>query len=858
MKKRCLLLLMAVLCLLALVGCQSDENGLGVFEPSLLAEYRGGRRVRITPEDSALVNFHTVLENGTWELLYNDVTAEIACRHLPSGGTFRSNAPDWGKEKEGAQLLLTLASAQGTQYSWNSLTDAAAYGQVASRQVDDAFEVTYCFGKTAKVYAVPQVMTIEAFEAVLSKVEKASDQSTLKRLYSYLELKDSDLPQTRSTLLERFPVLERMPVYALAGSPSKMEMTKLEKIFDAIGYTLEQKYLDEAACDYMAADKDELHAAVTLRYTLTDQGLRVEIPFEGLLVSQGAKLVDITLLPYFGVPRPGEQGYAVIPDGCGALMDMQTARNSGYPAYSARVYGTDDANQVTDRAVRPPLVTLPVYGVKAQDLAVAAVITDGAPFASIVADAPRTDGSLGYAGVKFLYMETTYFSLDAKPENRILCYQPQANRCDMAVAYCLLPKGPADYSAIAQAIKQSLEAEGLLMGVSSGKLPLTLETIGAIDVEELVLGVPVTRIRPLTTFAQTAEMVLALQRTAGEGLRVIASGALAGGVRGTRQTDVNAEAALGGRKGLAELRDTLKARNIPLAVANDVMLVHKDGWLDGFNVSGDTARLLTSTAAYRPDYTLSTMYMNAKGMAAYMLNQDAILEGLAAFDRAARDFGLDALALTDLGAILYSDMRDNGFVSRDEMRRAIQTAMQALETDVWLRGGNAYALPGASLVYDLPLHASAHPLFSQEIPLAQMILSGHVDYAATSMQYAADERDYLLRCVAYGSGLYAQVYAESGAAVKYTDFDDMYAGSYPLMAQRLEDAYAQAKEALKATAGKAIRHHSRQGTVTRTLYENGMAVYVNEGAQTQRFSAPDGTQVPLAPYSWISREEAPQ
>ena len=80
----------------------------------------------------------------------------------------------------------------------------------------------------------------------------------------------------------------------------------------------------------------------------------------------------------------------MIPDGCGALMDLQTVRDSGYPAYSARVYGTDDANQVTDRAASQPVVALPVFGVNAGEQAVAATIVQGAPFATIVADAPRS------------------------------------------------------------------------------------------------------------------------------------------------------------------------------------------------------------------------------------------------------------------------------------------------------------------------------------------------------------------------------------------------------------------------------------------------------------------------------------
>lgn len=854
MKKKCWLLLTILLCLLALTGCRVDESGFEAFQTSLLDDYRSGTTVKIQPEDSDIANFRLVLENEKWELYYNETTAEIACKDKQTGKLFRSNNAQWGQDQEGAQLLIDLANEQGTQYAWNSLTDAAAYGQVQYEQMQDAFEVTYLFGKAAQVYVVPEVLTVEAFESILDRVESTGDKNTLKRLFTYLELKDSDLPQTREKLLERFSVLEKMPVYALSGNPSKLEMNKLEKIFASIGYTMEQKLADEAACEYVPEDADELHAAITLRYTLTDAGLRVEIPFDKIAVSEGDKLVQVTLLPYFGAPGAQERGYAVIPDGCGALMDLQTVRDNGYPAYSARVYGTDDANQVTDRAASQPVVALPVFGVNAGEQAVAATIVQGAPFATIVADAPRSDGKLGYAGVQFMYMETAYYSLDSNPENRILCYQPRANNCDMAVEYTLLTE-KTDYNAIALAMKQSLTAIGLLKGTASGQLPLVLETIGAIDVEELLLGVPVTQIRPLTTFEQTTNMALSLSEEA-KGLRVILSGAMSGGVRTARQLSIAPEAALGGMEGFTELRDTLQAQGIPLAVSNETMYVYKDNWFDGFDANDDTARLLTSVAAYRPDYTLSTMHMTSEGMSAYMLNQDAILEGIQSFDQAAQQLKLDAMALPGVGDSLYSDMRASDFVNRDDMRSALQSAMESLTTDAWLRRGNAYALPGATMIYDVPLHASAHPLLSQEIPLTQMILSGHVDYAATSMQYAADEQDYLLRCIGFGSGLYAQTYAANGEAVKYTDFDSMYAGSWDLTADNLQAAYAAANDVLQDVAGKAIVHYSQQGQITRTLYENGIAIYVNNSAEPESFVLPDQTQVQLAGYSWTSIQEA--
>lgn len=469
MKKKCWLLLTILLCLLALHRAAGiDESGFEAFQTSLLDDYRSGTTVKIQPEDSDIANFRVVLENEKWELYYNETTAEIACKDKQTGKLFRSNNAQWGQDQEGAQLLINLANEQGTQYAWNSLTDAAAYGQVQYEQMQDAFEVTYLFGKAAQVYVVPEVLTVEAFESILDRVESTGDKNTLKRLFTYLELKDSDLPQTREKLLERFSVLEKMPVYALSGNPSKLEMNKLEKIFASIGYTMEQKLADEAACEYVPEDADELHAAITLRYTLTDAGLRVEIPFDKIAVSEGDKLVQVTLLPYFGAPGAQERGYAVIPDGCGALMDLQTVRDNGYPAYSARVYGHGRCQPgYGPRCFTAGCCAASIWR-ECGEQAVAATIMQGAPFATIVADAPRSDGKLGYAGVQFMYMETAYYSLDSNPENRILCYQPRANNCDMAVEYTLLTE-KTDYNAIALAMKQSLTAMGLLKGTASGQ-----------------------------------------------------------------------------------------------------------------------------------------------------------------------------------------------------------------------------------------------------------------------------------------------------------------------------------------------------------------------------------------------------
>ena len=55
---------------------------------------------------------------------------------------------------------------------------------------------------------------------------------------------------------------------------------------------------------------------------------------------------------------------------------------------------------------------------------------------------------------------------------------------------------------------------------------------------------------------------------------------------------------------------------------------------------------------------------------------------------------------------------------------------------------------------------------------------------------------------------------------------------------------------------RQIMYYRQQGQITRTLYENGIAIYVNNSAEPESFVLPDQTQVQLAGYSWTSIQEA--
>ncbi len=836
MKRLCLGILLALTLLLA-AGCAARETAFAPFTKEMLSDYPAGASKKVQGSEG-MDGFRLAAQNNALRLYFNDRTAETAVEDIATGVIYRSNPVDFTAGPAGSQLLLTVYNRQGVRFTWDSCTQAVAFGQFGAEELPSGMDVTYVFGKTEAVYAVPGAVVAGTFEqSILPMLQGSSGATFVKLLYSKISLAAVTSPQQRQSLLERFPSLETLDLYVLKNNASRLEMEKAEKALTGAGYTMERKLADELEAGFAAQTEEQVHVRVKLRYELTDTGLRVTVPAGEIAVGGGASVTDVTVLPYFGSPGAQRLGFALVPDGMGALMDFSIPQDDLYPAFEARVYGRDYANLVTDSTWEGNQVYLPVFGVHQGSGALAGVVQSGASYASIVADAPRVGGGYGYCAAKFLLQESVYYSLDAKPENRVMVFQHKANREDLSIDYRFLPGEDVTYSRMAVAIREELLREGVLPTQHNGgnmNLPLVLSAVGAIDVTELVMGIPVNVVRPLSTYEQMGEMAARLKDSSGaKGMNLLVAGGSAGGLRTTRDLSFSPEKKLGGNDGFLNLQKTTAQRNISLSLLLNGQQVYKDTWLDSFHSSNDTARLLTSAVAYKPEYTLSTMYQDAKGLSAYLMNLSAIQKTVDSFTKSAKMRGVSSFALYTLGRDLYSDQNRNGFVSREEMKNALADLMEgeALSGAAFLsEGANSYLLRCLSVAYGLPLHASPHPLLNQEVPLLQMVLSGHVSYAATDVNYAADKDDYLLRLAETGSGLYMQAFYAPGSAVKYTDFDSLYASSFATSYERAAEIYKKAEAVLAPVYGKEIVCHERRGDIVRTAYEGGGAVYVNYGS----------------------------
>ena len=418
-----------------------------------------------------------------------------------------------------------------------------------------------------------------------------------------------------------------------------------------------------------------------------------------------------------------------------------------------------------------------------------------------------------------------------------MVFQTQPARYDAVVEYRVLPGENVSYDKIILAIGDMMESAGMLPELAmreASSLPLVIETVGAIDVTKLLLGVPLQQEVALTTLAQSEKVALdMLARTGAESMSLVLAGIHNGGMRSFFPRQLRIDGVVGTMNNLSQLQRALAEKNATVSISFDPQYVYRDSLNDGFNASGNTARLLTSAIASKPDYTLSTMHMKSGGMSAYMANGDAIAAVTDSFKASAEAQGLYALSLSSMARDIYSDFRKGEYISREDMKTMLAKTLDRArdgEMSLMARGANAYALPYLSLVYDLPMAASANPLISHAVPMTQMILSGKIPYAGSSVQYANNAREYLLRLLESGAGVSLQAFFAPAETVKYTDFDYLYAGNYESVASLAAATYTEAAAALEGLWGAEITGHRREGAVAITQYGDAGTVYVNYGA----------------------------
>ncbi|MBQ6848998.1 MAG: hypothetical protein IJN76_02965 [Clostridia bacterium] len=569
-----------------------------------------------------------------------------------------------------------------------------------------------------------------------------------------------------------------------------------------------------------------------LEITLTAKGLSASVPLADIQEEYTAKkLTKITVLPNFGAGTVETGGYALVPDGSGAIIPF--AQGYGDIKYQQRIYGDDAAISTATGSAPTRAARLPVFGITDTKAAVLGIITSGDARAIVGVQMPTDRNPFTTVATEFIYRELLNVEISNQTYDTTTATMYEPGHCTLdrfAVEY-RMPQEPT-YVGMANTYRQYL-TEDKGMQVGAGSTALHVEVLGGVQHEENIAGIPVDRVLPVTSYADTLSLIDALKQRGVQNLALNYLYWYQDGTQNRLTVDMQSESRLGGDSDLEHLLGHLPADTQLYFDLNFTDLMQNQS---GYTTLFSTAQNVKKEPLMRQYFLLSTYRPDLDTSKIFLLNPANMTQLVSEWAEAYAQWksaGMNGLALGTMGEEIYSHFGDGALD-----RAAVQSLWESTFSAVAQQSGNgllftdanAYALPYASTVQSIPTEHSRYLNEERSVPFYAIALHGLVDMSVPPVN-GAEGNTRVLQAVESGVGLTYTLGWRNTDQLKNT-LGEQY--NYICATDWLDAAARQQTELtpyLAAVSGKAIVGHTQLAAdVFRTDFEGGAWAIVNYSA----------------------------
>ncbi len=397
MKNKLYLLLIAVLACFVLVACGSSGNGSAEIETY---EYDNSGDVTIENDSLKL----TVSGSST-QLEITDKTTGKVYTSNPSAEEIEQYANADGQYKDvlSATLNLTYSNSTNTLKEIDNYSQCIADNQFYSieKVSDTEIAVSYSIGDFEKTYTCPLAIKESRMNEYLNKMTSTEQKSVLRSYvyYNYDELSESD-DSTDKSLLEEgealFPDLKDEPIYYLDDEVTDARLQQLEEKFVAAGYTMDDRTSDMGDYEVSRNDGKPIFD-ITVHYVLEDNKLSVKVPLSEIEYNEDYPIVELQVLPYMGASNTDEEGYMLVPEGGGGLINFNNGK-TGQQLYQSNVYGWD-YGQSRDTIVDETDSNYPLFAIanETDQSSFLCIADEGSSYATVEADISGKNNGYNYS-----------------------------------------------------------------------------------------------------------------------------------------------------------------------------------------------------------------------------------------------------------------------------------------------------------------------------------------------------------------------------------------------------------------------------------------------------------------------------
>lgn len=828
-KKR--LIIIVVVALLVIISASALNIIFRYFKYDEYKKYevkskteKGERFVAVNEDKPDVEGMVLVSENDNLKLYTNLETTEIAVYNKNDGSITYSNPQDrdthTGTGINASNLSSTLAvtyyNKAGNVATINNYDMSIKNGQFETESIKDGIRYIYTLADEDSIASiVPYYISEDGLNKVM---EKSSDYDA-------------------RTVKGKYKLENGTYVLNDSAKKSKVGMEKLNKIFEKAGYT-EEDY----AKDMEGHEEDEsLSITIPLEYRLTDKGLEATVKAADIEEHGNVYISQIDVLQFFGAASNKAQGYILVPDGSGALINLNSGNQA--TAYNQAIYDIDPVAQNYVVIEENECARLPIFGIKADDNAIFARITAGDAIASVNADVAGKLNNYNYAYASFNVREKELLNMFGVQGSKsdIPVVEKSLYKIDLSVSYSFLTKDDASYSGMARTYRKQLIDEGILKETNqSESVPLYLDIIGGVEQKKHIMGIPYEGVCAMTTYDEASEIVDNLYDSDITNLRLNYQGWFNGGIYHDVADKIKLIGSVGSKSDLESLNKKLedKGGKLFMDVAFQKVSHESKRFTSVLEASKYYSGYVVELGATDPSTVRQTSNLEwYDEMIYYMISPKFLNRYVDKFASKITKYDVSGINLTDLGSVLTSDKKRSELINRQQAENIVigqyeklaETKKNLMET-----GGNEYSLKYVSDIIDAPTSYSAYYIIDEQVPFYEMVIHGSISYSGEAFNLMDDDLDddFVLNCIEYGIAPRFTLSYKDPSKMKYTSSADKYSVLYTTWLDKAKEMYGNINEALKDVDGSAmINHEKLDNGLIKVDYENGKTIYINKTSQ---------------------------
>lgn len=794
-----------------------------------------------------------VMENDAIKFEMDPATTQFAVTVKETGKVWRSNPEDGANDpiaqaSEKGRLQSTLSivwsTKNGVDAEYNNYDYGIKNGLYDIETGENYVKVKYSIGDVDREYYIPPVTTEEKLEYWFSQME-SNDATLIKEYYKKYDINKLSKKDNKDELLAQYPILADEVIYVLRDKTNNSLKQKFEGMFEAAGYTAEDYEEDkELSSAEKTTDKPVFNVSVV--YRLDGDDLLVEVPMSELEYQDDKPIYSLTVLPYFGAGTTEDEGFLLVPEGGGALINFNNGKTT-QNSYYANVYGWD---MCIDRSavVHETRTYFNTFGVSETDNSFLCILEEGAPYAAIQADISGRYNTYNYVNAVYSIAQREQYDVSSLANGTMYMYLEQLPDEVLTQRYRFIDSGSyVDMANVYRGYMQDKYGADMAMRDET-ETPVALEIVGAVDKVKQVLGVPVSRPLKLTTYEEAEAIATELYSEGLSNMRVKLTGWMNGGVQQKMLSRVRTISSLGSKSDLKDMVKDVEALGTEVYLDGITHYAQDSNLLNGFSVLSDVARFISKEKAELYSYSSITYAQRDSQDPYYLLHADKILEMTDNLVKGAEKFGAN-ISLNDTGYVLSSDFYRKKTVSRQQAMEMQSQQLKEISDSgmgIMTRMGNDYAIMYTDIVTGMDLNGSEYSIVDTFIPFYQLALHGYVNYTGDALNLAGETQEELLRSAEYGAGLYFTVMNESPFALQKTLYTEYFGAEYSAWHDRIVSIYSRYNEELGHTFNQRMTDHiSFSNELKCTVYEDGTRVYVN---YSYNDAEADGHRVPARDY----------